>query len=329
MEDKIDIVVLWVDGNDPKWQKEYRKYKPTAEFDYVRFRDWGLMKYWFRGVEKFMPWINNIYFVTCGQVPSWLNLSHEKLVHVKHEDYIPQQYLPTFNSNTIDFFINRIEGLSEKFIYFNDDLFVISAVTPERFFHKGLPCDIVLEGGYKALHDGFSRVFYNNIAYVNQSFNKRNVVKKHFKKWFSLKYGKNVFNNLMMQIFPYFINFTPSHLPQPFLKNTYNEVYSKYGIEMELRTTTRFRTDDNITQYLIREWQLLTGNFHPYNIYKDSHCYYITDENILKLKESIKSQKYSILCLNDNSLIKHFETDKMILVEAFESILPEKSKFEI
>ena len=99
----IDFVLIWVDGNDPKWKKEYMKYAPTAQGDKgeIRFRDWENLRYWFRGVEKFAPWVNKIHFVTCGHIPNWLNLNAPKLNFVKHSDYIPASYLPTFNSHTI------------------------------------------------------------------------------------------------------------------------------------------------------------------------------------------------------------------------------------
>ena len=99
----IDFVLLWVDDSDPEWRKLRKQYSPDSDFlvddSEARYRDWETLKYWFRGVEKFAPWVNKIYFVTCGHVPSWLNLDAEKLVHVKHEDYIPKEYLPTFSSS--------------------------------------------------------------------------------------------------------------------------------------------------------------------------------------------------------------------------------------
>lgn len=88
---KIDFVIPWVDGTDLEWINEKNKYLPedqkklsTSE---ERYRSWDNLQYWFRGVEKFAPWVNHIYFVTWGHIPKWLNVSHEKLVIVKHQDY--------------------------------------------------------------------------------------------------------------------------------------------------------------------------------------------------------------------------------------------------
>ena len=114
----IDIVVTWVDGSDPEWLKERARYSGTpVELSDVRFRDWGLMRYWFRGIEKYAPWVRKIHFVTWGHLPDWLDTTNPKLHIVKHTDFIPAEYLPTFNSHTIELNLHRIEGLAEQFIY--------------------------------------------------------------------------------------------------------------------------------------------------------------------------------------------------------------------
>ena len=146
MDKKIDFVITWVDDSDPKWRKEYEYYSAKEgrciNTDACRYRDWDTLRYWFRGVEKFAPWFNKIFFVTYGHLPKWLNTDNPKLVIVKHEDFIPAEYLPTFSSFAIEFFFHKIKGLSERFVYFNDDMFLIDCVSPERFFRNGLPCDI-------------------------------------------------------------------------------------------------------------------------------------------------------------------------------------------
>ena len=115
--DKIDFVIPWVDGSDREWQKEKQRYSGNLAQDDrdIRFRDWGMLKYWFRGVEKYAPWVNNIYFVTCGHLPSWLNTSHPKLKIIRHSDYMPADYLPTFSSHPIELNMHRIKDLSEYF----------------------------------------------------------------------------------------------------------------------------------------------------------------------------------------------------------------------
>ena len=118
--EKIDFVIPWVDGNDPQWRAEKAKYDPSGmpQSDAPeRYRDWDNLQYWFRGVEKFAPWVNRIHFITWGHLPPWLDTSNPKLNIVKHTDYIPEKYLPTFSSHAIELNMHRIEGLAEHFVF--------------------------------------------------------------------------------------------------------------------------------------------------------------------------------------------------------------------
>ena len=71
---------FWVDGSDPEWQQKKARYKGTPQqAASVRYRDWDILKYWFRAVETYAPWVRHIYFVADNQRPSWLNFDHPKL----------------------------------------------------------------------------------------------------------------------------------------------------------------------------------------------------------------------------------------------------------
>ena len=111
----IDFILTWVDGSDHEWIKEFNKWSPSAkkntDIREERYRDYGLLKYWFRAIEKFTPWVNKVHFVTCGQKPDWLNVNCPKLNWVKHSDYIPSEYLPVFSSHPIELFFHKIPGL--------------------------------------------------------------------------------------------------------------------------------------------------------------------------------------------------------------------------
>ena len=141
--EKIDFVVTWLDSTDPVWQKEYECYKDQSkgEKSAARFRDMNIFMFWFRAVEKYAPWVNKVYLVTNGKFPEWINKDCPKLVLVRHEDYIPKEFLPTFNSCTIELNFHRIKGLSEHFVYFNDDMFLNRPINPDYYFKNGLPCD--------------------------------------------------------------------------------------------------------------------------------------------------------------------------------------------
>ena len=141
---EIDFVILWVDGNDPAWREEFVRTRQAENDDAseIRYRDWRNLHYWFRSAERFAPWVRKVHFITWGHLPAWLRRDHPKLHIVNHRDFIPAEYLPTFNSNTIELNIHRIEGLADRFVLFNDDTFLTRGCRPEDFFRRGVPCDM-------------------------------------------------------------------------------------------------------------------------------------------------------------------------------------------
>ena len=132
----MDIIIAYVDGQDPVWQKDYEVYM-NAPVLAKRFRDWGTLPYLFRGIQYRMPFIENVFLVVSheSQVPEWVDRDNVKVV--LHKDYIPQEYLPTFNSTTISLFLHRIPGLGEQYLYFNDDIFPVGECRPEDYFRNG------------------------------------------------------------------------------------------------------------------------------------------------------------------------------------------------
>ena len=146
MTEPIDFVVTWVDGNDPEWIKSKETYEQSKgiapkckDNGEERYRDWDMFQYWFRAVEKYAPWVRNIYLVTCGQVPPWVDLHNPKIHLIAHSDIMEADALPTFNASAIESCLHKIEGLSEHFVYFNDDIFLSRPSLPEDFFRGGLP----------------------------------------------------------------------------------------------------------------------------------------------------------------------------------------------
>ena len=328
--EKIDFVLTWVDGNDPTWQNEFHSYLPcsqcTDDTRYIRYRNWENLRYWFRGVEKFAPWVNKVHFITCGQIPDWLNLDEPKLNFIKHSDYIPNEYLPTFSSRPIMLNLHRVKELSEHFVLFDDDLFLINKVEPERFFRKGLPCD---KAALNALSPSglFSHNVVSDLCVINSSFKKHEVLLKNFRKWFSYQAGNKLLRTLFLLPWPYFSGFIDHHLPQVFLKSTFEEVWERHK-DILLRTTaSRFRSIADVNIWLLRYWQLAKGNFIPLNVQKDSVYFSISDDTLDKIVKTIEYQKKRIVCLNDGE-VSSFEAAKNQINDAFHKILPEKSSFE-
>ena len=128
-----------------------------------------------------MSWINSIYLVTFGHVPEWLDISNDKLHIVKHEDFIPCEYLPTFNSNTIDLNLHRIKGLSERFIYFNDDMFVVNLTHPWDLFTRDGVRDIGIISPQPIVRDDIRNIEINNLKILNSHFSISDIKKKYWK----------------------------------------------------------------------------------------------------------------------------------------------------
>ncbi|MDD7389020.1 MAG: Stealth CR1 domain-containing protein [Lachnospiraceae bacterium] len=333
MLEKIDFVVSWVDGSDPEWLKEREAFFPEAMtngLDINRFRDWNLMRFWFRGVEQYAPWVNKIFFVTNGQVPKWLNTEHPKLRLVKHQDYIPIQYLPTFNSNVIELWLHRIPELSEHFVLFNDDMFLTAPVGPEDFFKNGVPLDMALLDIVTAPDPGdcLPHMQINNFAVINRYFNKKEVLKKNAEKFFSFKYGKELLRNLLLFPFQYFSCFRDSHLPSSYLKCTFDSVWQKERELLEQCGYHRFRSKSDLTHWLMKCWQICEGNFEVRSS-SWGHHFELWEDGIEDICRSLEQQRYRTVCLNDSKSDIDFEYMKQRLQESFKKILPERSTFEL
>ena len=330
--DKIDFVILWVDGSDPEWQRQ-REYFSAPEdnngTDENRFREWGLLRYWFRGVERYAPWVNRVFLVTNGQVPNWINREHPKLRLVRHEEYIPKRYLPTFNSNVIELWLHQIPDLGEHFVLFNDDMYLTAPVKPEDFFRKGLPCDsavmdLVTTPGPE---DCLPHMQINNFALINRHFNKKKVLRKNMGKFFAPVYGSGLIRNFLLLPFQYFSCFRDSHLPSSYLKETFFRVWGQEGEKLEASGAHRFRSKSDVTHWLFKCWQICEGNFAVRSA-RWGHHFELWEDDLEEICRSLKKQKYHAVCLNDSKMDIDFEVARKRLSECFETIFPDMSEFE-
>ena len=252
----IDFVITWVDMDDAKWQVDFAKYSGNKGntkngVSEARFRDYGFLKYWFRGVEKFAPWVRKIHFITCGQKPEWLDTTNPKINLVDHKDYIPIQFLPTFNSVVIEYYLHKIPDLAEHFVYFNDDFYIINHIGTERFFRNGLPCDIAAFL-YNPSWSQWYKTLRNSIQIINRNFDKKEVTKRDHDKWFYKGYGSKARWNYILKPYGKFITLRTPHNAQPYLKSTFEEVWAAAGKELTAASANRFRSPSDYTPELFR-----------------------------------------------------------------------------
>lgn len=328
----IDIVLPWVDGSDPAWLMEKSKYSSeiTASVHDYNYQEWGILKYWFRGIEKNAPWVRNIFFITWGHTPAWLDLSHPKLRIINHKDYIPERFLPTFSSHTIELNIHRINDLSEHFIYFNDDMYLIKETKPEDFFINGLPCDSAVVNPIAPLNRySINSLQFTTAAVINEHFSKRAVIHRNPGKWFNYKYNILVFLNFIFLPWNRFPGLLEKHIPSSFLKSSFGEVWNAEKNLLEYTCSHRFRDfKTDVNQWLIKEWQICKGEFMPRSVNCGKLLSIENIDDAMVAANILQKQKYKMVCINDH--LEGIDTHVMdIITAAFETIFPDKSGYEV
>lgn len=324
----IDFVILWVDGNDPDWQRDFRQARRTENEDAseIRYRDWRNLHYWFRGVERFAPWVRKIHFITWGHLPAWLRVLHPKLHIVNHADFIPSEYLPTFNSNAIELNIHRIEGLAEHFVLFNDDTFLCRPTAPEEFFRNGLPCDMARLSIVQP--SSVAHIVYNDLELINREHVKKEAIRRHPGKWFSPRYGiGNLLKTTLLLPWSTFPGILDTHMPQPYRRELFIQAWERWGGALDATSCHRTRNLADVSHWLIRYDMLVRGDFAP-RAMGDCRLMTIADDTLPTICSDIRNRRYRMVCLNDSERISDFEQQSRCLCDAFEHILPGKSGFE-
>jgi len=336
--DKIDFVVTWLDASDPVWQEQCQYYMSGNRGDksMARFRDMNIFRYWFRAVEKYAPWVNKVYLVTNGKFPDWINKDNPKLVLVKHEDFMPKEILPTFNSCAIELHLHRIKGLSEHFVYFNDDMLLNGPVTPDYFFKNGLPCDHNKETCFNVpIYTQKERFniymsMLSDIGIVNAHFNRWKTVCQSPWRWFGLHLGfKGVLMSIILMKQRLFVGFSTYHTEQTYLKSTFEEVWAKEP-EFLQSSCTRFREDVIANPYLFRYWQLAKNQFYPQKK-RNTTIHLLSRKNIEHIEDTLNNPRIASICLNDTALCPDDDFGFICqqIAKFMDKKYPSKSTFEI
>lgn len=247
---KIDIVYLWVDDTDHAWQAEKDKWlektygkKPlnTDATTAARWRDNGELLYSLRSVEKFTPWVNHIYIITgFNQIPKWLNTEHPKITIISHEQIMPHDALPTFNSNAIEMCIPNIPGLSEHFLLMNDDMFFNRPLSPSYFYDN----------------HGRARVMFSNHATRSRNIGQWLIQVNEYTQTLilSAKITNAIFRNNVYK-------YRPSHGIDPYIKSSWQECrnhpMATKLIDRQIRN--KFRTNSELQRWLFNLYDLAMG----------------------------------------------------------------------
>lgn len=301
----IDYVFPYVDCTKPQWQEQYAQY--NSEIDSQRFEAHeNLLKYKFRSIEKYMPWISTIHMIVSdiSQVPDWVDQS--KVHIVLHKDFIPERFLPTFNSCTIEMFLHKIPGLSEKFIYSNDDMYANDVLKPKFYFpdDSSIKADLQIRKLYKAsdINQIWAQIPVNSYKLAARD------APGYYHKYVD---GKNLYE--------------PQHIGKPMLKSINKAVYEKYETEI-LSSITRFRSGVNLNQYLFIAYALFhgKGTFETFR-FAYHHVGNDTDKIIAALEA--KENRPRAICCNDGSGAS--SKDYQRIEVAFAKLYPEASCYEL
>ncbi len=249
----VDVVFTWVDNQDKIWQEKYNKYKNnTYDFiglhakDKARFENHNELYYSLLSVQKYLPWVRKIFIVTDEQVPEWLSPS-DRVEVIDHKDIIPDVFLPTFNSHVIEAHLYKIKGLSENFIYFNDDVFVAREHKKEHFFRS----------------NGLASIFVSNKSLALMTY--KGV------KTPTLAASLNV-QQLLQKKFSRLVDSPLVHTYVSLKKSFFVKVWQEYAAEIESFLMNKFRANNdlNLATFFVPWYMYLSKE----SVITPEICYY-------------------------------------------------------
>lgn len=308
---EIDLVYLWVNGNDPKWLAKHNAcIGKTEEKSAVncdgRYADNDELKYSLRSIEKYAPWIHRIFIVTDEQTPIWLDTSNPKVRIVDHKEIMPAICLPCFNATVIEHFLWKIPGLSEHFLFANDDMFINKPVSPNTFFAEdGLPIIRFNRRPFRKLTLWFKEKVLgkplNN--YLQIIRNAAELVEKKYGTY----YGGKTHHNI-----------------DAYLKSDCEHVEQVFKAEIEATLANHVRSANDIQRNIYAYVALAE---------KRAHLHYVTRKTSFRLhiqNEShyAKLERYNplLFCMNDSQYAK--DSDRKRVTAFLNRRFPEKSQFE-
>lgn len=307
----VDLVYLWVNGNDPEWQAKRNACIGTAETQRGvnckgRYADNDELKYSLRSVAQYASWIHKIYIVTDNQVPSWLDTSNPKVRIVDHKEIMPEICLPCFNSAVIEHFLYNIPGLSEHFLYANDDMFVNRPVKPDDFFAQ----------------DGLPIVRFN-----------RRPLRK-FTLWFKEKVQGRALSNYVQTIrrsaemvekkYGIYYGGKTHHNIDAYLKSDYQHAAQVFDSEIKATFANHVRSASDVQRNIYSYVALAEKRAHlHYVTQRTSFRFHIHRENHYK-----KLERYNpmLFCMNDSEFAT--DEDRKRMAEFLSLRFPDKSQFE-
>lgn len=311
----IDIVYTWVDGSDPAWCE--RRSRVLEDLDLpalnenahieARFKNRDELRYSLRSVASFADFVRHVWIVTDDQVPVWLDVSNPRLTVVSHKDIFGDRgRLPTFNSHAIESRLHHIDGLTEHYVYLNDDMFFGRRVVPERFF----------------LSNGLS-VFYPSTALMGLGAASKEVEPVDA----AAKNGRDLirrrFGRVVSQKF--------RHAPYPQRRSVLFAMEAEFTEEFECTAGAQLRspTDLAVASSLYHYYAYLTGSAARGSL-TSSYVDLGAPGLERRLAAILERRDVDACCLNDTGgSSEEPEVEQRLVEEFFDRYFPAKCEFEL
>lgn len=225
----VDFVFTWVNGGDQALITKRQYFLPTASVEEEEsqgnflYRNNDELRYALRSLEHYAPWIRHIFIVTDAQAPLWLSNEYPRVHIIDHTECISPQFLPTFNSHVIEAHLHKIPGLSEHFVYCNDDFFLLRHCSKADFFTSNGLAYIFLDWRY-CRKNGYEKGQYT--PHVASYHNTRAFLQKHG--------------------IPYIPHFITAHAPYPLTKSSMEATYTFFQEAIDTFGHNKFRTLNDI-----------------------------------------------------------------------------------
>ena len=168
----------------------------------------------------------------------------------------------------------------------------------------------------------------NIMSIVNRNFNKSEVIKKYLRLWFPLMHPNRFLDNLCMARFSRFSGLIIKHLPSPLVKSGIEKVWNTLPKELDKTCMHKFRTSEDVNQYIFILWNIMEGNAEQAGSMKNTRFKEITDSSYQTIINLINNTSLQFLCINDSRNINNFDFIKSQIIQAFERRFPHKSSFE-
>lgn len=309
----IDMVYTWVDGNDPAWRekrgreqarREGIEFHPEAVME-SRFISRDELRYSLRSVHSYAPWVRNIYIVTDSQVPPWLDVEHPKIRVVDHREiFDDERQLPNFNSNAIISRLHHIEGLSEHYIYMNDDVFLGRWTTPATFFTPS--------GHAKVSPSNNRRPFGPSGVESEPHFNLTHNIRRIVEDRFGITISRAI-----------------KHTPHPQIRSLHFELEEMFRDEYRLTLGHWFRHHSDIVADQLHHYvaQIL-GKAVPTKIRYD-YINVMDGSHKVRLQNLLENRDRDTFCLNDAPVPGETPISEEYLSEFLTGYFPIRSPFEL